>query len=250
VSARDLFPEAGDQFTRYRATVQIRELIVGGIPSDPSVIRKWLLARMELGDTQLDELVQQTLDEREDRSFTSTAEQVDVVMASDVAPSVTGFKRDDDNQLCIEGRIVKAGLKEWANSAYPGTDWPSKSKIAPKFRKGLMSTLAERVFVTEHLIGLGVKSGDISPSPADDAIAWVDERVKHVMTPQGPRSSINRVEVVQRPMFTFTVAVRDNFLSRAEWGRILQSGEEIGLGSDRGRSDGKFDLVEWTKLDS
>lgn len=248
MSARDLFPEAGDQFTRYQATIQIRDLIVGGVPSDPSVIRKWLAARMELGDSQLDELVQETLAGRDDKAFTSTEEALDVVMASDLAPSVNGFRRSADGELCIEGRIVKAGFKEWANSAYPGTDFPGKASISKGFRKGLMSTLAERVFIPEYLIGLGVKNGDVSPVRVGGAAAWTEERIKHVMTPQGPRSSINRVEVVLRPTVTFTVAIRDDFLEPKALGRIWQTGEEIGLGSDRGRSDGKFDLIGWERL--
>jgi hypothetical protein len=249
VSARDLFPEAGDQFTRYRAEIQIRELIVGGVPSDPSVIRKWLAARMELGDAQMEELVQQTLAERDDRAFTSTAEAIDLVMASELAPSVNGFKRTADGELAYEGRCMKAALKEWVNSAYPGTEWDGKKGakgVAP--RKGLMSTLAERVFVVEPLIGLGVKAGDLAASHTDGETAWVEERIKHVMTPKGPRSSINKVEVVHRPTLALTIAIRDDFLSREAWGRIWQTGEEIGIGADRGRSDGTFDLTEWERL--
>jgi hypothetical protein len=157
-------------------------------------------------------------------------------MQSELAPSVNGFKRDDNGQLCIEGRIVKAALKEWMNSAYPGTKFPGKTKIEG-LRKGLMRYAAEAVRVDDMLIGLGVKEP-----------TTIEERIKHVMTPQGPRSSINRVEVVEQPEVTFTISVRDDFIPEDAWARIWSVGEAIGLGSDRGRSDGQFELTEWQRL--
>lgn len=238
MSAADIFgKDAGGLVTCYRARLQVRDLIVGGVPGDPSVIRKWLEARMELDDTALAELLAQTIAERD--APMSVEEKVDALMASPTAPSVNGFKREPvTGELMYEGRCMKACLKEAANSAYPGTDWDGKSKakgVAP--RKGLMSTLAERVFVAEPLIGLGVKEP-----------TRVEERIKHVMTPQGPRSAINSVEVVERPVLTFTVRVHDDFLTSTAWARIWTRAEDIGVGADRGRSDGKFDLIEWTRL--
>ena len=180
MAASDIFGKAAEQtYTRYRVGLQFKHLIVGGIPSDKSVIEGWIRSRMDLGDAAIAELVSQTAAER---GVMTPDEAIEAVMASDLAPSVNGFKRDENGQLCIEGRIVKAALKEWANSAYPGTKFPGKTKIEG-LRKGLMRYLAEAVVVEDILIGLGVKEPTM-----------VEERIKHVMTPQGPRSSINRVE--------------------------------------------------------
>lgn len=234
MAASDIFGKAAEQtYTRYRVGLQFKHLIVGGIPSDKSVIEGWIRSRMDLGDAAIAELVSQTAEER---GVMTPDEAIEAVMASDLAPSVNGFKRDENGQLCIEGRIVKAALKEWANSAYPGTKFPGKTKIEG-LRKGLMRYLAEAVVVEDILIGLGVKEPTM-----------VEERIKHVMTPQGPRSSINRVEVVERPAITFTIAVRDDFITEEAWARIWSVGEGIGLGSDRGRSDGQFEITEWQRL--
>lgn len=239
MSASDIFgADAAKHETTYRASLQFKHLIVGGIPSDRSMIENWIRARMELGDAAIQDLVEQTTQER---GVLSPDEAVAVIMGSELAPSVNGFKRDTAGQLCIEGRIVKAALKEWANSAYPGSGWPGKdahpaTKVLHKAR-GLMRYLAEAVVVDENLIPLGVTQP-----------TRVEERVKHVMTPQGPRSTINRVEVVEQPTVTFHIRVRDDFLPAEAWARIWTVGEGIGLGSDRGRSDGQFDLVEWSKL--
>lgn len=234
MAASDIFGKAAEQtYTRYRVGLQFKHLIVGGIPSDKSVIEGWIRSRMDLGDAAIAELVSQTAAER---GVMTPDEAIEAVMSSDLAPSVNGFKRDENGQLCIEGRIVKAALKEWANSAYPGTKFPGKTNIEG-LRKGLMRYLAEAVVVEDILIGLGVKEPTM-----------VEERIKHVMTPQGPRSSINRVEVVERPAITFTIAVRDDFITEEAWARIWSVGEGIGLGSDRGRSDGQFEITEWQRL--
>ena len=234
MAASDIFGKAAAQtYTQSRATLRLKNLIVGGIPSDKSVIEGWIRSRMDLGDAAISELVEQTVTER---GVLTPDEAIEAVMQSELAPSVNGFKRDDNGQLCIEGRIVKAALKEWMNSAYPGTKFPGKTKIEG-LRKGLIRYAAEAVRVDDLLIGLGVKE----PTA-------IEERIKHVMTPQGPRSSINRVEVVEQPEVTFTISVRDDFIPEDAWARIWSVGEAIGLGSDRGRSDGQFELTEWQRL--
>jgi hypothetical protein len=234
VSAADIFgADATKNETTYRVTLQFKHLVVGGIPSDRSVIEGWIRARMDLGDASIAELVAETV---ADRGVVTPDEAVAAVMASELVPSVNGFKRNAGGELCIEGRIVKAGLKEWANSAYPGTKFPGKANI-DGLRKGLMNYLAETVIVEDRLISLGVTE------PTE-----IEERIKHVRTPQGPRSTLNRVEVVERPRITFTMRVRDDFIPPEAWARIWTVGEGIGLGSDRGRSDGQFELVDWTKV--
>lgn len=202
------------------------------------MIRGWLKTRLELGDRDLEELARRTLTERYPDSFASVDETIDAIMASDAGPSVNGFKRHPDTgELVYEGRCMKAAIKEWSNSAYPGTDWPGKSEVASGFRKGLMNTLAERVFVPETFIGLGVKE----PTA-------VEERIKHVNTPQGPRSAIGQVELVERPELVFTLHVHDDFLPVEAWARIWERGEEIGIGADRARSDGKFELLAFDRI--
>lgn len=239
MSAGSVFADVkSDTITRYRVRLQIRSLIVGGVPSQESVIRGWLRTRLDMGDQALEELVTKTFAERDIPGWKDSDEAVDVLMESDLAPSVNGFKRDPETgELVYESRCMKAALKEWANSSYPGTDWPrTHAKFNPK-RKGLMNTLAEMVFVEGEFIGLGVKEP-----------TRVEERVKHVMTPQGPRSSIGRVEVVEHPVLDFTLKVHDDFLPREAWARIWTRGEDIGIGADRGRSDGQFDLLEFAPI--
>lgn len=239
MTAAAIFAEdIGSQYADYRVQIQVRELLIGGVPSDPSVIRKWLETRLGLGDAALDELLSATVAER--NGPMSAEEKVDAIMASDGAPSITGFKRDViTGELVYEGRCMKSALKESMNSSFPGTDWPGKKDRAETkpLRKGLMRYAAEAVHVDDYSIGLGVKEP-----------TRVEEHIKHPMTPTGPISTISRVEVVERPTLTFTVKVRDDFLPRAAWGRIWQTAEEIGIGAERSQGYGKFDLVEFDRM--
>jgi hypothetical protein len=149
-----------------------------------------------------------------------------------------GFKSVDRGDgvmvLVYEGRCMKAALKEAMNICYPGVDFPSKKNIAPAYRKGLKSTGAERIFVPEDYISLDVTEA-----------SETEQRIKHVTTPRGPRSAINVVDLVTRPLLRFHVDVWEDFLGLEEWGKIWALIESNGIGADRARSDGKCELMRW-----
>jgi hypothetical protein len=250
MGALDIFADVKgvDELVKtYNVTIQVTGNLVGGVPSNESVIRSWLRARMDLADDAIEELVQQTKLARaeEGGKLLTPDDKVNAIMESDLAPSVNGFKRLDSGELAIEGRCLKAGLKEACNSSYPGVDYPGKKgNTTVGARKGLLSTMSERIFVPQEYVGLGVKSSEVS-LVAEQGPAWREERIKHVQTPQGPRSAINLVEVVRKPTLSFTVTVHDDFLPREAWAKIWTRWEDLGIGADRGRSDGKFTLVSW-----
>lgn len=172
--------------------------------------------------------------------------------------SGNGFKLAEfDGQLVVvyEGRCLKACLKEAVNVGYPGTNFLSKKQIgspdekgvirpAGQYRKGLMSTLAERVFIPELVIPMRDDQGRLITQ-----VSGTEQRIKHVVTAQGPRSAINVVDYVEHPVLDFTVEVLDDFLTVAEWLRVWELAERIGIGADRARSDGKFELLAFDKVE-
>lgn len=84
MAASDIFGKAAEQtYTRYRVGLQFKHLIVGGIPSDKSVIEGWIRSRMDLGDAAIAELVSQTAAER---GVMTPDEAIEAVMSSDLAP--------------------------------------------------------------------------------------------------------------------------------------------------------------------
>lgn len=236
MSARDVFSRAGDDsFTRYAVELQVTNQLVGGIPKNPDMIRSWVKSRLDLGDRELVELTNETAlavqsDEGEARTL-PTDELLDRV-AEQIEGGNT-FKRVD-GMLIYEGRCAKSMLREAANVAYPGRDWPGKPA---GIRKGLMRFFVERVFVEQDAISLGVTE----PS-------WTEQRIKHVITAAGPRSAINVVDLVDKPRLEFTVAVLDDCLTSTVWRKIWESGEHIGIGADRARGDGRFTLERWEKI--
>lgn len=234
MAASDIFAKAGtESFTRYRVELQVHDKLIGGIPKDPDTIRKWLSARLEMGDRELIELARETAEQMQATTGERpSADDLTEAVAREIEGG-NGFKTVD-GQLVYEGRCMKAALKEASNVAYPGTSWPGKPT---GMKKGLMRRLAETVFVDDQHIGLGV-----------DRPSGTEQRIKHIMTPQGPRSAINVVDFVEQPKLTFTVAVLDDFLPIEAWLRIWQCAEEIGIGADRARSDGKFELLAWDRI--
>lgn len=251
MSAIDLFPKAdgAKNIGYYKATLQFTHLLVGGVPSDPKIVRAWIKQRLDLGDAELEDLIAETAKKRE--TVLSPEEALDVAMASPLAGNVNGFKRDlETRELMIEGRTIKAALKEYANSAYPHPNgFPTRTKyFGEKFKKILRSVVEEKVTVEEILIGTGVKEDEVLSEWQPGAVAWVEDRIKHVTVQGKPHSAISRVEVIERPTVSFTIKVIDDFISPEMWGRIWIHGEGIGTGSDRGRSDGKYELVNWEKI--
>jgi hypothetical protein len=101
--AADIFGKpATGMWTYYAVDLTFKHLVVGGIPSDRSVIEGWIRSRMELNDAAITELVEKTAQER---GVFTPDEAVDIVLDSDLAPSVNGFKRNDNGELCLEGRL-------------------------------------------------------------------------------------------------------------------------------------------------
>jgi len=235
MAASDIFANVAKtegSFARYHVEIQVLDKIIGGIPKDPDTIKGWLKSRLELGDRELIELANETAEAMQ-------AESGDRPSAEELLEGVArefeggnGFKRVD-GVLVYEGRCMKSALKEACNVAYPGTSWPGKPA---GIRKGLLRYFAERVFVDDQAISLGVSE----PS-------GTEQRIKHIMTPQGPRSAINVVDFVDKPRLSFTVSVLDDFLPAEAWFKMWECAQHIGIGADRARSDGKFELLRWDR---
>lgn len=242
MTAREIFADALklSNFALYEVEIQCIDKLVGGVPKDPDTIKKWLAARMEMGEANLIELAEETIAMMLDanKAEPTTDEILDVLVSK--VGSGNGFKSNPNianGQLLFEGRCLKSMLKEACNVAYPGIEFPGKPV---GLKKGLMRAMNERVFVEELYIPLGVWEPDI-PN---------EQRIKHIMTPQGPRSAINVVDIVTNPNLVFHVRVQDDFMTRETWARVWEIAENIGIGADRARSDGRFELVRFDLIEA
>lgn len=232
MSARDVFGADADHWARYRATLQVRDRICGGIPKDPDMMRQWLEARIKGGnDAAVAELYAETL--AAVGTEAPFSEAVDALL-----PQVQGgttFKRNEAGACCYEGRLMKAALKEAANVVYPGGAFPGQRAGS---RKGLRNTMAETVFVEEDLISLGVE------------VPTTEQMVAHPNTPRGKVSTIKVFDVVERPKIECHIIVLDDWMPAKLWARVWGHLEENGLGANRAMGFGRFDLLGFDKVDA
>ena len=107
--------------------------------------------------------------------------------------------------------------------------------------KALKSKVADQVFVSEEHISLGVAE----PTRHE-------QRPIHVMTAQGPRTSIKRTEIVDNVEIAFTIrrckgrgkqAVSESVLMA-----ILDYAQTVGLGADRSQGYGQFEILSVEKV--
>lgn len=217
-------------FKTYRVEIEV-ECLVGGKPATTEMVEAWVSAtckkksddeRQRIVEAHLEQL-DETTDEVKDKQ-------------SNVFGRVNG-------QLVIEGRQLKAMLKEAANiikDVAPGR----LNRKTGKEEKGIhnfRSKMADQVFVTEETIPLDRTEPD-----------EINERPIHVMTAQGPRSSIKRTERVLGARIAFTVKRRygaGEGVPEKALLAVLDYAQSIGLGAERSLGRGKFRVLSVEKVD-
>lgn len=196
----------------YEVEMKVKDRIVGGTPKNPEVIRQWIETSINKADkVKKEEIIKET---------------VEAVGADEFAGKMwTGFKSDSEIGLYIEGRQVKAMLKEGANVL--------KTILGvTAFR----SKFAERAWVSPDKIPLGVKEPTGS-----------DERTVHVMTRQGPRSALKKFDYVEKPTITFRLEVlNDGIVTRHRLDTVLDYCAKNGLGAMRSQGEG---VIETFKIE-
>jgi hypothetical protein len=194
--------------------------IAGGTPTDPKVAEGWL--KTKLVDSKDDLLREQVAEVMMERGV-STEEAAKVISKE---KHLNGFKRElETGELYIEGRQVKAMIKENANIRWPKERWGPT-------RKGTLSFFAEHVFVPEDHVGLGVSE----PS-------GVNQRFVHTFRGSG----IQYEEYVDDAELSFTVTTDYDFQAQ-EWAMLWLTAEQNGLGASRSQGYGRFDVVDWKKI--
>ena len=210
----------------YGVKLQVTNRMMAGIPKNPDLIEAWLVARQPT-----EAAIARRRDNGEEVTPIATlieevAEQVDNDDGAEERAWL-GFKKDDEG-LYIEGSNVKAHLKDCANVLQKILDF-----------KALRSKLADRVYVVEEIVRLGVAE----PS-------GYYEHPVHVMTRQGPRSALKRNDYVERPLLAFTLRVLADGVIKEDLLRdIFEYGGTHGIGAERGLGYGRYELVELSELE-
>jgi hypothetical protein len=219
-----VFAKYRDEMYPHRFSGQLHVgCIAGGTPTDPKVAEGWLRTKLGLDkDELIREAVAEVMVERG-----VTAEEATKVV--DTNKHLNGFKRDPERGLYIEGRQLKAALKEAASVAVAagkltGRGWG-------KTNKGLLSYLAEHVFVIEERLHLGVTEP-----------TGIAQRFVHTFRGSG----IQYEEYVADAKVDFTIIADHDFTDR-EWAVIWTTGEQQGIGASRSQGYGRYEVTRWER---
>lgn len=207
--------------------------LVGGTPSSPRVIEGWIKTNLGYdNERQIKEAVTEVMAERE-----VGLEEAASILASDM--NLNGFKRTPDGTLYIEGRQLKACIKEAFSVAMAAGNLPTGRKWG-ETNKGGLGFVAEHVMVVEDVLILDAGDG------ADGTVktpTGIQQRFVH--THRG--SAIQYEEYVEQAIISFTVEC-DHKFTDAQWQAIWLTAERQGLGASRSQGFGRFVVTQWEQV--
>lgn len=204
-------------FDTYDVAIRLRD-VAGGTPADPRLIEAWIKA-----------MNKDKSDEERAKIVAATIEALPGIVDSEASASWCRFKRDEKG-VYMEGRQIKAGLKEASNIIKSTL----RDKKGEKGITALKSKVAECVFVVDEKIYM-LRDGQ----PITGEIP-TEERPIHVMTRQGPRTSLKRVDVLKDVEIKFAVrlALTGAVSEEALFGSLAYL-QYLGLGADRSQGRGQ-----------
>ena len=218
---------------RFQAQLEIKTL-VGGIPSNKKVAEGWLKSKLTDTDDNIREMVAKVMVERQ----VTTDEAIEIVNEE---KNLNGFRRTPDGQLFIEGRQIKAAMKEAVGCAVSVgkvnmTGWGST-------RKWLSNFFPEHAFVLEETVPIFQRDEKGELVAVKDA-SGISQQFVH--THRG--SSIQHQEFVADAVISFLV-ISDHPFTAKDWAMIWTSGEYQGVGASRSQGFGKYAVTQWDKID-
>lgn len=205
---------------RYKGRIEVAT-IAGGVPTDEKVAEGWIRSKIQDKEEVIREMIAQTMAER----GVSAEEAAKMV---DMTKHLNGFKRDPERGLYVEGRQLKAALKE-AGSVAVGAGKLEKGRAWGTTNKGLLSFFSEHVFVVDDRLYLGVSepTGIVQ---------------RFVSTFRG--TGIQYMEYVENAVINFTV-ITDWEFKGEHWGMIWLTAQQLGLGASRSQGFGRFVITNW-----
>lgn len=220
---------------KFAGRLQI-ETVMGGTPSDPNVAAGWL--KTKLGITKEDALAEAVAEVMAERGMTEN-EAMEVI---NKRKHLNGFKKDEDGCLYIEGRHLKAALKEAASVARAAENLASRFGAT---NKGTLSFVAEHIIVVEDRLTLGHYDA------ATNKVVNVTECDEVIQSfPRNPitrQTGIQYTEAVHNAVVEFTIATDWPFTEK-EWAAIWLTGGNQGIGASRSQGYGRYKVTKWDMI--
>ncbi|HEY8977707.1 MAG TPA: hypothetical protein VIN75_26065 [Burkholderiaceae bacterium] len=207
---------------RYAGTLHIATL-AGGTPSDPNVAEGWLRTKLADKNDLIRDAVAEVMAERG-----ITAEEA--ARELDRLKHLNGFRKDPERggELYIEGRHLKAGIKEAASVARAVGKLPDRWG---KTNKGILGFVSEHIQVVEDRLHLGV-------TEASDVLQSFPKNARTGQT------GIQYTEIVRDAKLDFTL-ITDHKFSDEEWAMLWLTAEQQGIGASRSQGFGRYEVVRW-----
>lgn len=204
----------------WHGTIHV-DTLTGGVPSDPKIIEGWLRTKTAFKDDLIREMIAEVMAEQN-----KTVEEATEIIAKQQHLNV--FRRDE-NGLYIEGRQLKAAIKE-AVSVAIGSGTLEKQGWG-KTNKWITSFVAEHIHVVEPKLHIGRNEAD-----------GIIQRFIHSF--QG--NAIQYEEYVEGVDISFTI-VSDYDFDDKTWATIWLTGELQGIGASRSQGSGRYTVTRWEK---
>lgn len=216
---------------RFNVTLDLAN-IVGGVPSDPKVAEGWLRTKLgeETNDVRIAEMVAEVMETRK-------VTQDEAIAEVNKFKNLNGFKRTTSGNLYIEGRQIKAMLKEAVSIAVAANKMEMIGWGAT--RKWLTKFFPEHVFVVESTVMLKQRDEDDKLVPVNEPTG-IHQQFVH--THRG--SAIQYQEFVDDAVAAFTI-ISDHPFTMRDWGMMMTTGEQNGLGASRSQGYGTFAVTKW-----
>jgi hypothetical protein len=210
---------------RYEGTLHIATL-AGGTPSDPNVAEGWLRTKLADKNDLIRDAVAEVMVERG-----ITAEEA--AKELDRLKHLNGFKKDPEHggELYIEGRQLKAGIKEAASVARAVGKLPDRWGLT---KKGIVNFVAEHIQIVEDRLHLGVTE------PSDVLQSFP----KNARTGQ---TGIQYTEIIRDAKLDFTL-ISDHKFSDEEWAMLWLTAEQQGIGASRSQGFGRYEVTRWERV--
>jgi hypothetical protein len=235
--------------------------LTGGYPLNPDVIEGWLKSKI----TENDDLLQAAIAESmaastetlaamgrrtaaETKALKGRADPLKIeALEGEVLPPVSvdqaiavlarskslkGFKRDEQG-LYVEGRQVKAMLKEAMSIAVQGGHVEERGWGKASNKKWLKGFAAEHVQVPDIRVYI---SGSEHPGQPDE--------VRFDFVHASGRHGFKQSEVIWDAELNFTVETDYEF-EDGFWRTIWLIAEQQGIGADRSQGQGRFTVTRW-----
>lgn len=215
----------------YEVTLRFQD-IAGGVPSDPKVAEGWIKSKIK--DASKEDRIRQAVQQMMAERNISEAQAVEELNKH---RNVNGFWRDPaTGQLYIEGRQVKAALKEGVSVAVAAGNLEARKW--GKTNKGAISYAAEHI---------QVMTGQVLLYHEDWSAVKEPTRVLQTfpVNPITKQTGIQYTELCEHVLTKFVVATDCDDFTEKVWATIFLTGGLQGLGASRSQDRGRYEVIEW-----